>query len=135
MKNIARVLSAAFAVALPACNISIGPDDPIKLRFEGVVTSGDRPLEGAKVTIESTFFVWTLPVGDASTYASGRYVLTGESRCVKGEPLYVSFGNALMLVASHPDHEQLSNVNINRELFCTKEVQRVDFALRRIVLP
>ena len=62
MKNIARVLSAAFAVALPGCNISIEPDDPVKLRFEGVVTAGDRPLEGAKVTIESTFFVWTLPV-------------------------------------------------------------------------
>ncbi|HEU4879133.1 MAG TPA: hypothetical protein VFT21_06760 [Gemmatimonadaceae bacterium] len=115
-----------------ACRLGTEPDERIKLRFEGTVLADAKPIEGAKVRINGTLFVWTLPVAEAVTDSNGKYVLEMESSCQRGTDLYSSPGNSLMLVASLAGYEDLSSVNMNRTLYCTSDVQRVDFPLRKL---
>ncbi|HVF39663.1 MAG TPA: hypothetical protein VM939_07160 [Gemmatimonadaceae bacterium] len=91
-----------------------------------------KPIEGAIVRINGTFFVWTLSLTEAVTDSNGKYVLELESNCERGTNLYSSPGNSLMLVASLAGHSDLSSVNMNRALFCTSDAQRVDFPLRKL---
>jgi hypothetical protein len=115
-----------------ACRTGTEPEEPIKLRFEGTVLADGKSIEGAKVRIDWTLFVWTLPVSEVVTDSNGKYALELESDCERGTELNTSPGNSLILVAYLAGYGDLSSVNMNRALYCTTDVQRVDFPLRKL---
>ena len=128
MRNVTMLGSLSISMA---CRLGVEPEDRIKLRFEGTVMADAKPMQGATVRVDGTLFVWTVPLASVDTDANGKYFLEMESTCEEGADLNVSPGNSLILVAWLSGYEELSNVNVSRTLYCTSDIQRVDFSLRK----
>jgi hypothetical protein len=127
--HVRRAVIVAMASMCAACGIPTETSRLVQIRFEGIVTHDNKPLEGATVDVNGTFFVWTMPTASTTTDASGRYVIQSKFNCDEGTDLNASPGNNAMLVVYAVGYGSISSVNIGRTLICTDAVQRVDFAL------